>query len=425
MTLAAADGALRTDERLGSPDRLPDEPADPGAGRHVRSRWSPRPAGRRWPRSTSRMPRRCPAPARSRRRARHRRPSGGAARLRSSPTAAPATAAGVPGGVTGGDLPSIFRSADLSPLVLLVSILTAAALGRRPRADAGPRQDADGRLPRRDARDAAPRGRPRPVGDALAHARDPGPGRARGRCPGVPAAGPRRRVGAGRRGRLDRRDRRLDADRRGPARWRLRAAEAAHAQAHAHGDDHEHDARAHDHDARAPTTTRRRHDARRAQPRRRQPQPPAAGRDDHLVAQPVRPRPRRRPDPVDQRAADPARLDRGRAAGVRVRAGRRVRARDGARHGRDRAGARPRPRPPRSRRLGVAARSGDRVRAARRGGPRLRPRALPDGPGGRRQHDASEAADRRGMPSASATTMVDRPSVVRDRSARLRRPCET
>jgi ABC-type nickel/cobalt efflux system permease component RcnA len=31
--------------------------------------------------------------------------------------------------VTGGDLPSIFRSADLSPLVLLVSILTAAALG--------------------------------------------------------------------------------------------------------------------------------------------------------------------------------------------------------------------------------------------------------------------------------------------------------
>ena len=46
-----------------------------------------------------------------------------------TPTVAPATAAGVPGGVTGGDLPSIFRSADLSPLVLLVSILTAAALG--------------------------------------------------------------------------------------------------------------------------------------------------------------------------------------------------------------------------------------------------------------------------------------------------------
>lgn len=42
--------------------------------------------------------------------------------------AAPVTGS-VPGGVGSGDLPSIFRSADLSPFVLLVSILTAAALG--------------------------------------------------------------------------------------------------------------------------------------------------------------------------------------------------------------------------------------------------------------------------------------------------------
>jgi ABC-type nickel/cobalt efflux system permease component RcnA len=35
----------------------------------------------------------------------------------------------VPGGVGAGDLPSIFRATDLTPLVLLVSILTAAALG--------------------------------------------------------------------------------------------------------------------------------------------------------------------------------------------------------------------------------------------------------------------------------------------------------
>jgi ABC-type nickel/cobalt efflux system permease component RcnA len=42
--------------------------------------------------------------------------------------AAPAVAS-VPGGVTGGELPSIFRSTDLSPLVLLISILTAGALG--------------------------------------------------------------------------------------------------------------------------------------------------------------------------------------------------------------------------------------------------------------------------------------------------------
>jgi len=44
-------------------------------------------------------------------------------------TADPASAGAVPGGVGGGDLPSIFRTADISPVVLLVSILTAAALG--------------------------------------------------------------------------------------------------------------------------------------------------------------------------------------------------------------------------------------------------------------------------------------------------------
>ncbi len=42
--------------------------------------------------------------------------------------AAPAVAS-VPGGVTGADLPAIFRTTDLSPVVLLVSILTAGALG--------------------------------------------------------------------------------------------------------------------------------------------------------------------------------------------------------------------------------------------------------------------------------------------------------
>jgi len=56
-------------------------------------------------------------------------PPAGATIPVAAPTSAPATAAGVPGGVTSGDLPSIFRTADLSPLVLLISILTAAALG--------------------------------------------------------------------------------------------------------------------------------------------------------------------------------------------------------------------------------------------------------------------------------------------------------
>ncbi|MEO8438327.1 MAG: hypothetical protein ABI562_07685 [Chloroflexota bacterium] len=58
-------------------------------------------------------------------------PAAGAAATPAIPvTASPApAAASVPGGVTSGDLPSIFRTADLSPIVLLVSILTAAALG--------------------------------------------------------------------------------------------------------------------------------------------------------------------------------------------------------------------------------------------------------------------------------------------------------
>jgi nickel/cobalt exporter len=39
------------------------------------------------------------------------------------------TSGAVPGGVTAGELPSIFRSADLTPLVLLLSVVTAAGLG--------------------------------------------------------------------------------------------------------------------------------------------------------------------------------------------------------------------------------------------------------------------------------------------------------
>jgi ABC-type nickel/cobalt efflux system permease component RcnA len=42
---------------------------------------------------------------------------------------APAEAAAVPGGIVGDEIPSIFRSVDLTPVVLLVSLLTAAALG--------------------------------------------------------------------------------------------------------------------------------------------------------------------------------------------------------------------------------------------------------------------------------------------------------
>ena len=58
---------------------------------------------------------------------------GAASRLDPAPTlpAPPAEAAAVavPGGVVAGDLPAIFRATDLTPVVLLLSMLTAAGLG--------------------------------------------------------------------------------------------------------------------------------------------------------------------------------------------------------------------------------------------------------------------------------------------------------
>ena len=44
-------------------------------------------------------------------------------------TDARAATASVPGGVLPGELPDVFRAADLTPLVLLISLLVAAALG--------------------------------------------------------------------------------------------------------------------------------------------------------------------------------------------------------------------------------------------------------------------------------------------------------
>jgi nickel/cobalt exporter len=47
-----------------------------------------------------------------------------------SSAAAPATVSGaVPGGVSAGEVPDIFRSADLTPIVLIISVITAAGLG--------------------------------------------------------------------------------------------------------------------------------------------------------------------------------------------------------------------------------------------------------------------------------------------------------
>ena len=56
-------------------------------------------------------------------------PARGAAAGGGEPAVAGTGAGAVPGGVAAADLPAIFRSADLSPVVLLVSIVTALLLG--------------------------------------------------------------------------------------------------------------------------------------------------------------------------------------------------------------------------------------------------------------------------------------------------------
>ena len=56
-------------------------------------------------------------------------PAPGAGSPGTAPVAQTVAAGAVPGGVTAGELPSIFRTADLTPLVLLLSVLTAAGLG--------------------------------------------------------------------------------------------------------------------------------------------------------------------------------------------------------------------------------------------------------------------------------------------------------
>ena len=165
---------------------------------------------------------------------------------------------------------------------------------------------------------------------------------------------------------LDRRDRRLDADQRGPAAAvggrRLGCRGRARPRPRT---THDHDPHEHDHAERTTTRTRTttphaaraRARARLSRARRRRPHAPAAGRLDHHVAEPVRPRPGGRADPLDERAADPPRLDRRGPAGFRLRPRGRLRARHGARHGRRRRGARVRPRPARAVRRRVVARS--------------------------------------------------------------------
>ena len=313
------------------------------------------------------------------------RATGGASAGSSSVSSAASSTASVPGGE--GAIPDILRSAPATPILALVALLTAAALGRRPRAHARPRQDPHGRVPRRDARDATPRGGPRDGRERLAHARHP-------------------RAGAGRRSRPSPRSppdlvvrvaplvaavsivviggwMLMTEVRRGIAARRATRDAHDHEHEHAHGAGHEHahDAEhehphAHDHDAEhAMRITTASSTATAASRHRHVPR----GRLDDQLALPVRPRSRRRPRPVGERAADPAGDDRRRPAGVGRRPRRRVRPRHGGGHDGRRPGLRLRPR-----RCSSARRS----QTARRRAIRLVPPAAPSCPGGRRRaHD--------------------------------------
>ncbi len=126
-TIAVTDGTLRA---TSPSDRLTVVPEGPDRGparRPVDRAHAHRPAAPSWRRSCSPTPR--PITARWRRlehRSPRRPPAAGAAVVAS---AAPAALGSVPGGVTGAELPSIFGSADLTPIVLLISLLTAIGLG--------------------------------------------------------------------------------------------------------------------------------------------------------------------------------------------------------------------------------------------------------------------------------------------------------
>ena len=131
VTLAAAEGTtIRSSSPSNPLDRLSGQPPGAAPGRHRGG-----PAGESGRAGAARA--RSPGRGTARGLGRLRHADGGPAGRRCGATSgrrhrcgpAGRAAAVVPGGVGVGDLPSIFRSADLTPFVLLLSVLTAAALG--------------------------------------------------------------------------------------------------------------------------------------------------------------------------------------------------------------------------------------------------------------------------------------------------------
>ena len=195
--------------------------------------------------------------------------------------------------------------------------------------------------------------------------------------------------------------------RRGLAARRAHGHAAGHGHDHDHGHDHGHEhgpADAHErghgsehaHDAgHEHGTVPAPDDGLEHSPRRRPPSPRPGGRLHDQLAQPVRPRARGRPRPVGQRAAHPAGHDRRRPPRVGRDPGRGLRPRDGRGHDRRRAGVRPRTR---------RCSSGRPRGSARRGPSRL----VPLGPPPSCWRSASSSRRRRSRSSASGDAAVTR-----------------
>ena len=272
--------------------------------------------------------------------------------------------AAVPGGV-GGEIPALFQTPDLTPFVLLLSLATAAALGAAHALTPGHGKSLMA------AYLVGTRGTP-------VHAIGLGLSVSASHTLGILALAA---VIVGAQGLLS-------PDlvvRTAPllaaagivaiGGWmlisELRRRHAARNAGHDHEHSHDHDDHGHDHDHNEPHSHG-------GVPHSHLPD---EGGHRH-VAEPVRARAGRRIDPLDERAADPARGDRQWAGRVRRRARGRLRARHGGRDDRRRARADPRPRPHRRPGHGLALRPASGVAAARGGMPRPRDRPLPDGAGG-------------------------------------------
>ena len=265
----------------------------------------------------------------------------------------------VPGGVAGSELPDIFRAADLTPLVVLLSLATAAALGAGHALTPGHGKTLMAAYlvgTRGSARHALGLGAAVSLshtigilalaGVVVAATDVVAPDAVVRLAPVVAAVSIvlDRRVDAGRRGQAPPAVSRARGYRRPLTSARGRACER-------------------------PSARRRSWPGSPARPRpHSSARAPAPADLDHHLAQPVRAGASGRAHPFHERAADPVGCDRGGTTGIRAGPCRRLRPGHGRGHERDRPGPRhgARPRRPDPDRPGPRARSARRCRSSRR-----------------------------------------------------------